>query len=80
MKDRLRNKVAIVFGAGSSGLGWGNGQASASLLAANGEIVIRLDINLTAAGQMADILTCEGGHASAYAFDVTDPAAISNLR
>jgi len=49
MKDRLQNKLAIVFGAGSIGLGQGNGQASAALFAANGANVIRLDINLTAA-------------------------------
>ena len=49
MKDRLQNKVAIVFGAGSIGLGRGNGQASAALFAANGANVICLDINRTAA-------------------------------
>ena len=80
MTDRLQNKVAIVFGAGSIGIGRGSGQASVALFAANGANVICLDINLTAAEQMADIITCEGGRASAYAFDVTDPAAVSNLR
>jgi NAD(P)-dependent dehydrogenase (short-subunit alcohol dehydrogenase family) len=49
MKDRLQNKLAIVFGAGSIGLGRGNGQASAALFAANGADVICFDINLTAA-------------------------------
>lgn len=49
MTDRLQNKVAIVFGAGSIGLGRGNGQASAALFAANGANVICLDINRTAA-------------------------------
>jgi NAD(P)-dependent dehydrogenase (short-subunit alcohol dehydrogenase family) len=48
MKDRLQNKLAIVFGAGSIGLGRGNGQASAAQFAANGANVICLDINLTA--------------------------------
>jgi NAD(P)-dependent dehydrogenase (short-subunit alcohol dehydrogenase family) len=49
MKDRLQNKVAIVFGAGSIGPGRGNGQASAALFDANGANVICFDINLTAA-------------------------------
>ena len=49
MKDSLQNKVAIVFGAGSIGLGRGNGQASAALFVANGANVICLDINLTSA-------------------------------
>lgn len=34
MTDRLQNKVAIVFGAGSIGLGRDNGKASAALFAA----------------------------------------------
>jgi NAD(P)-dependent dehydrogenase (short-subunit alcohol dehydrogenase family) len=46
MTDRLQNKVAIVFGAGSIGLGRDNGKASAALFAANGANVICLDINL----------------------------------
>jgi len=49
MTDRLQNKVAIVFGAGSIGLGRGSGKASAALFAANGANVICLDINRTAA-------------------------------
>lgn len=80
MEDRLQNKVTIVLGAGSIRFGQGNGRASATLFAANGANVIRLDINLTAAEQMANIITCESGRASAYAVDVTDPAAVSNLR
>jgi NAD(P)-dependent dehydrogenase (short-subunit alcohol dehydrogenase family) len=49
MTDRLQNKVAIVFGAGSIGLGRGSGKASAALFAANGANVICLDINRIAA-------------------------------
>ena len=79
MTDRLQNKVPIVFGAGSIELGRDNGKASAALFAANGANVICLDINRTAAEQTTDIITCEGGRASAYAFDVTDSAAASNL-
>ena len=40
MTDRLQNKVAIVFGAGSIGPGRDNGKASAALFAANGANVI----------------------------------------
>ena len=35
MVDRLKGKTAIVFGAGSSGAGWGNGKATATLLSGN---------------------------------------------
>jgi NAD(P)-dependent dehydrogenase (short-subunit alcohol dehydrogenase family) len=36
MGDRLKDKVALVTGAGSSGPGWGNGKATAVLLAREG--------------------------------------------
>ena len=36
MVERLENKVAILFGAGSVGPGWGNGKATAVLFARNG--------------------------------------------
>ena len=38
---RLENKVAIVFGAGSVGPGWGNGKATATLFAREGATVVR---------------------------------------
>ncbi|RWO22893.1 MAG: 3-oxoacyl-ACP reductase, partial [Mesorhizobium sp.] len=37
MVDRLRGKSAIVFGAGSSGPGWGNGKAAAVAFAREGD-------------------------------------------
>ncbi|MGN6459218.1 MAG: 3-oxoacyl-ACP reductase, partial [Achromobacter mucicolens] len=36
MGQRLKDKVALVFGAGSSGPGWGNGKAAAALYAREG--------------------------------------------
>jgi len=47
--DRLENKVAILFGAGSVGPGWGNGKATAVLLARNGAHVACVDVNREAA-------------------------------
>jgi len=41
MGERLKNKVAIVTGAGSEGPGWGNGKASAVLFAREGAKVFR---------------------------------------
>jgi len=40
---RLDGKVAIVTGAGSAGPGWGNGKATAVLLARQGAAVFALD-------------------------------------
>ena len=79
MTDRLKNKVPIVFGAGSVGPGWGNGKATAALFAQNGANVICVDINRAAAEETADIITREGGHATAYSCDVTNSAAVSDL-
>jgi|GEM_PF-1997455 NAD(P)-dependent dehydrogenase (short-subunit alcohol dehydrogenase family) len=49
MADRLKDKVAIVTGAGSVGPGWGNGKATAVLFAREGAKVFAVDINLSAA-------------------------------
>jgi NAD(P)-dependent dehydrogenase (short-subunit alcohol dehydrogenase family) len=49
MGDRLKNKVALVSGAGSSGPGWGNGKATAVLFAREGAKVLAADLELDAA-------------------------------
>ena len=49
MGDRLKDKVALVSGAGSSGPGWGNGKATAVLFAREGAKVLAADINRDAA-------------------------------
>jgi NAD(P)-dependent dehydrogenase (short-subunit alcohol dehydrogenase family) len=79
MTDRLRDKVAIVFGAGSVGPGWGNGKATAVLFARSGAHVVCIDINEAAADETAGIIASEGGGASAYACDVTDSSAVSEI-
>ena len=79
MTDRLRNKIAIVFGAGSVGPGWGNGKATAVLYARNGAYVACVDINQTAAEETVDIIVGEGGRASVHACDVTDSVAVAKL-
>jgi NAD(P)-dependent dehydrogenase (short-subunit alcohol dehydrogenase family) len=64
---RLADKAAIVFGAGSSGPGWGNGKATR---------VACVDISIEAATQTAEIITHEGGRAVAIAADVTSLASV----
>ena len=54
MPDRLKDKVAIVTGAGSIGEGWGNGKATAVLYAREGAKVLCADINPDAAQETAD--------------------------
>ncbi|MFL1462357.1 SDR family NAD(P)-dependent oxidoreductase [Roseococcus sp. DSY-14] len=68
---RLDGKVALVTGAGSVGPGWGNGKATAVLLARQGARVFCLDINPAAVAETVAIITGEGHEAQAHACDVT---------
>jgi NAD(P)-dependent dehydrogenase (short-subunit alcohol dehydrogenase family) len=47
MGDRLKEKVALVSGAGSSGPGWDNGKATAVLFAREGAKIFAADINIS---------------------------------
>ena len=47
MVDRLKDKVAIVTGAGSSGEGVGNGKAASILFAREGASVVLVDMSLS---------------------------------
>ena len=76
MTGRLANKSAIVFGAGSSGPGWGNGKAAAVAFAREGAKVACVDLHLEAARETAEIIAGEGGTALALAADVTDIASL----
>jgi len=79
MGDRLKGKVALVSGVGSSGPGWGNGKATAVLFAREGAKVLAADINLDAALETKRIIGGEGGVCEAVSGDVSrasDVAAI----
>ena len=55
MAERLKDRVALVVGAGSSGPGWGNGKAAAVLYAREGARVFCVDRNVAAAEETAGI-------------------------
>jgi len=79
MGDRLKEKVALVSGAGSSGPGWGNGKATAVLFAREGARVLAVDINFAAVVETKRIIEAEGGICEAVAGDVSrtdDVAAV----
>ncbi len=69
--ERLKDKVAIVTGAGSSGPGWGNGKATAVLFAREGAKVFAVDINPAAAGETGQIIDQEGGACTIHQTDLT---------
>jgi NAD(P)-dependent dehydrogenase (short-subunit alcohol dehydrogenase family) len=70
MADRLKDKTAIVFGAGSSGPGWGNGKAAAVAFAREGARVACVDLSEAAAAETASFIQGEGGTALTLAADV----------
>ncbi len=76
MTQRLAGRIALVFGAGSIGPGWGNGKACAVTFARAGAKVVCADIGLTAAEETAGIIAAEGGQALALACDVTKSAEV----
>ena len=71
MVDRLRNKVAIVFGAGGPPNEWSNGKATAVAYAREGAAVIAVDRVAEAAEEAAQVIRDEGHDAIAVVADVT---------
>lgn len=69
--DRMKNKVVLVFGAGSVGPGFGNGKAAAVAYAREGGCVVCVDVDLDAAKNTLDVIEAEGGTGLALAADVT---------
>ena len=61
MGDRVRDKSAIVTGAGSVGPGIGNGKAAAMLFAREGARVMLVDYNLEAAEETKRLIEAEDG-------------------
>src|SRR5579872_6489470 len=69
---RLKDRVAIVVGAGQSpGEGMGNGRATALTFAREGALVLAVDRNLASAQETVDMIAERGGNAAAFEADVT---------
>ena len=75
----LSNKVAIVTGAGSVGPGWGNGKATAVLLAREGASVFLLDIVEAAVRETAEIIRSEGGVCETAVIDMLVAAEVEGV-
>lgn len=76
MAGRLAGKVALVYGAGSSGEGWGNGKAAAVAFAREGASVVCIDVVARAAEETAHIIASESGSALALTADVTSLVSV----
>jgi len=79
MGDRLKDKVAIIFGGGQTpGETVGNGRATAILLAREGAVVVVVDRDRDSAEATAALIAGEGGVASAAVADVTSESEIES--
>lgn len=76
MDLQLKDKVALVFGAGSVGPGWGNGKAAAVAYARAGARVVAIDLTHEAAAATTELIAAEGGQAIAVAADATRVADV----
>lgn len=76
MTKRLQGKVALIFGAGSVGPGWGNGKATAVLFAREGAKVVAVDRNPDAVEETRNIILGEGGECLSCIADVTKNAEV----
>src|SRR5438132_9554659 len=77
--ERLKGKTAMVVGAGSIGPGWGNGKATAVTFAREGAQVFCVDRNQAAAEETVNIITGEGGKATAFTADVSRAADVEAM-
>jgi NAD(P)-dependent dehydrogenase (short-subunit alcohol dehydrogenase family) len=77
---RLKDRIAIVVGAGQSpGEGVGNGRATALTFAREGAKVLCVDHNLQSAQETADMITAKQGTAFALKADVTKAVDIQAM-
>ena len=77
---RLKDRVAIVVGAGQSpGEGIGNGRATALTFAREGAKVLCVDHNLASAQETVDMIAAKEGTAAAFKADVTKNADLKAM-
>lgn len=76
MTDRLRGKVALIFGAGCVAEEWGNGNATAVTYAREGATIVSVDISVQAAKRTAELVRKEGGTAIDIVADVSNESDV----
>ena len=77
---RLKDRIAIVVGAGQSpGEGMGNGRATAITFAREGARVLCVDRNPASAQETVDMIVANGGTAAAFEADVTKESDVKAM-
>lgn len=74
--ERLKGRVALILGAGTSAPGMSIGKASSIAMACAGASVAALDFDFDAAQAVTEDIRAFGGQAIAYQADVADSAAM----
>ena len=79
MSGRLKDKIAIVTGAGCVGPGWGNGRATAVRFAEEGARIFAVDRNLDSVAETVERVKAVGGEIVVQSCDVTDSASVAAM-
>jgi hypothetical protein len=76
MGGRLRDRIAIVTGAGCIGPGWGNGRATAVRFAEEGARIFAVDRDLDSVTETVERVKAAGGEIVTHQCDVTGAASV----
>jgi NAD(P)-dependent dehydrogenase (short-subunit alcohol dehydrogenase family) len=79
MSGRLRDRVAIVTGAGCIGPGWGNGRATAVRFVEEGAKIFAVDRDLDSMGETVERAKAAGGEIVTHRCDVTDAGSVEAM-
>ncbi|MEM5446777.1 SDR family NAD(P)-dependent oxidoreductase [Paraburkholderia guartelaensis] len=79
MSGRLKDRIAIVAGAGAMGTGMSNGRAAALVYAREGAKVLAVDRDSAAAAETQRLIRAEGGTCEAFVGDLTDSSAAREM-
>src|ERR1700679_1481521 len=76
---RVEGKVAVVIGAGCSGPGWGNGRATAVILASEGARVFAVDHKAAGLEETCARAKYAGGDINTHICDATDAIGVAAM-
>ncbi len=79
MTGRLRDKIAIITGAGAIAPGWGNGRSIAVRFAEEGAKVFAVDRDAERLRETVDLIQRSGGTIRTHLCDVTDSGAVAAM-
>jgi NAD(P)-dependent dehydrogenase (short-subunit alcohol dehydrogenase family) len=79
MTKRLKDKIAIITGAGSVGPGWGNGRATCVRFAEEGAKIFAVERNPERTAETVDKVKAIGGEIVVQQCDVTDNASVAAM-